>query len=49
MSMAAVKAAWQLATQPTHWEKTFHGLVPDHGVLDPNGTRLHDGTEGLFT
>jgi glycosyltransferase XagB len=26
MSMAAVKAAWQLVTQPAHWEKTFHGL-----------------------
>jgi len=28
MSMAAVKAAWQLVTQPAHWEKTFHGLAP---------------------
>jgi cellulose synthase/poly-beta-1,6-N-acetylglucosamine synthase-like glycosyltransferase len=28
MSIAAVKAAWQLVTQPAHWEKTFHGLSP---------------------
>jgi hypothetical protein len=28
MSMAAAKAAWQLVTQPVHWEKTFHGLFP---------------------
>jgi cellulose synthase/poly-beta-1,6-N-acetylglucosamine synthase-like glycosyltransferase len=26
MSMAAVKAFWQLATDPNHWEKTVHGL-----------------------
>jgi len=26
MSMAAVKAIWQLFRQPTHWEKTVHGL-----------------------
>lgn len=26
MSMAAVKAVWQLVAQPNLWEKTFHGL-----------------------
>jgi len=28
MSVAAVKAAWQLASAPTFWEKTVHGLQP---------------------
>ena len=28
MSIAAVKAVWQLAFSPTHWEKTVHGLSP---------------------
>ncbi|TBL69301.1 glycosyltransferase family 2 protein [Paenibacillus thalictri] len=27
MSMAAVKAAWQLITKPFYWEKTVHGLA----------------------
>ena len=26
MSLAAMKALWQLITQPSHWEKTEHGL-----------------------
>ncbi len=28
MSVAAVKAVWQLASAPTFWEKTVHGLHP---------------------
>ena len=28
MSMAAVKAVWQLAGRPAYWEKTAHGLAP---------------------
>lgn len=28
MSMAAVKAAWQLVVTPSFWEKTVHGLTP---------------------
>jgi len=27
MSMAAIKALWQLVTSPNHWEKTVHGLT----------------------
>lgn len=27
MSLAAVKAAWQLVTKPFYWEKTTHGLT----------------------
>jgi cellulose synthase/poly-beta-1,6-N-acetylglucosamine synthase-like glycosyltransferase len=30
MSLAAVKAAWQLITKPFYWEKTTHGLAKDH-------------------
>lgn len=32
MSIAAVKAAWQLVTKPFYWEKTTHGLSGDHGA-----------------
>lgn len=43
MSMAAVKATWQLVMQPTHWEKTFHGLVPEesprHELAPPGGVQ----------
>jgi cellulose synthase/poly-beta-1,6-N-acetylglucosamine synthase-like glycosyltransferase len=28
MSIAALKAAWQLVFNPTYWEKTTHGLTP---------------------
>jgi cellulose synthase/poly-beta-1,6-N-acetylglucosamine synthase-like glycosyltransferase len=36
MSIAAVKAAWQLATQPNYWEKTVHGLDdPDSAAVVP--------------
>jgi cellulose synthase/poly-beta-1,6-N-acetylglucosamine synthase-like glycosyltransferase len=34
MSIAAVKAVWQLAWTPTHWEKTVHGLSPT-GLPNP--------------
>nr|WP_211237913.1 glycosyltransferase family 2 protein [Cohnella panacarvi] len=30
MSIAAMKAAWQLITKPFYWEKTVHGLSEDH-------------------
>ena len=30
MSIAAVKAAWQLITKPFYWEKTVHGLTDMH-------------------
>jgi hypothetical protein len=26
MAIAAAKAMWQLVFEPTHWEKTTHGL-----------------------
>jgi len=26
MAVAAVKAMWQLVSDPNHWEKTMHGL-----------------------
>ena len=29
MSIAAAKAAYQLALQPSYWEKTSHGLDAD--------------------
>jgi glycosyltransferase XagB len=32
MSIAAVKAAVQYVFQPSHWEKTVHGLSGKHGV-----------------
>lgn len=31
MSVAAVKALWQLLFRPSHWEKTTHGLSPPPG------------------
>ena len=31
MSMAAIKAFWQLVFQPSHWEKTVHGLHSTSG------------------
>ncbi|TDF96331.1 glycosyltransferase family 2 protein [Paenibacillus piri] len=41
MSIAAVKAAWQLITKPFYWEKTTHGLTkrtsaPDGDALKQN-------------
>jgi hypothetical protein len=33
MSIAAVKAVWQLAANPNHWEKTAHGLSPSGEVI----------------
>lgn len=30
MSIAAMKAAWQLITKPFYWEKTVHGLTDMH-------------------
>ncbi len=34
MSIAAVKAAWQLITKPFYWEKTVHGLhAPEEAEL----------------
>ena len=36
MSMAAVKAVWQLVIQPTHWEKTVHGLFPGQTRTAPS-------------
>jgi hypothetical protein len=32
MSIAAVKAAVQYVFQPSHWEKTVHGLSGKHGA-----------------
>ncbi|QGQ96794.1 glycosyltransferase [Paenibacillus psychroresistens] len=37
MSIAAVKAAWQLVTKPFYWEKTTHGLSKPHHE-NGNGT-----------
>jgi hypothetical protein len=34
MSIAAVKAAWQLITKPFYWEKTTHGLTDMHDLDD---------------
>ncbi len=41
MSLAAVKAAWQLITKPFYWEKTVHGLhdpaFDDHAQAQGQG------------
>ena len=34
MSIAAVKAMWQLVVTPSFWEKTTHGLAEDLGADD---------------
>lgn len=34
MSIAAVKAAWQLVVTPSFWEKTTHGLNRDPDVVE---------------
>jgi hypothetical protein len=36
MAMAATKAAVQLITAPSYWEKTQHGL--DHGSAEEPGS-----------
>lgn len=42
MAIAAAKAMWQLVFEPTHWEKTTHGLdladTPPEVVLQPTAT-----------
>jgi glycosyltransferase XagB len=46
MSMAAVKAAWQLITKPFYWEKTTHGLDHTHTTHDaspPGGLTIGGG------
>jgi glycosyltransferase XagB len=35
MALAAVKAFWQLIVEPTHWEKTVHGLHSTHEQPTP--------------
>ncbi|MFD1720126.1 glycosyltransferase family 2 protein [Amnibacterium endophyticum] len=35
MSIAAVKAAWQLITRPFYWEKTHHGLHLSTSTAEP--------------
>lgn len=40
MSIAAVKAAWQLITKPFYWEKTTHGLSGDHDAGPPSSAPL---------
>lgn len=37
MSIASVKAAWQLITKPFYWEKTVHGLS-DENHFDSDGS-----------
>lgn len=37
MSIAAVKAAWQLITKPFYWEKTTHGLAKQNHPAGPGG------------
>jgi hypothetical protein len=50
MSIAALRAAVQLVTAPSHWEKTTHGLtlVDDvEGSSDPSVDRsVHPGLAG---
>ncbi len=35
MSMAAIKAFWQVIAAPSFWEKTTHGLIADDAALPP--------------
>jgi hypothetical protein len=35
MSIAAVKAAWQLVVTPSFWEKTVHGLTQEETPVPP--------------
>jgi cellulose synthase/poly-beta-1,6-N-acetylglucosamine synthase-like glycosyltransferase len=37
MSIAAMKAAWQLMTRPFYWEKTIHGLDAAANEADESG------------
>ncbi|MFZ4670259.1 MAG: hypothetical protein ACOYML_13225 [Microthrixaceae bacterium] len=41
MSIAAVRAAVQLVTAPSHWEKTTHGLTLGHTHLPPTVADQH--------
>ena len=43
MSVAAVKAAWQLITKPFYWEKTTHGLSGDHDAAPPSSSAPLEG------
>jgi cellulose synthase/poly-beta-1,6-N-acetylglucosamine synthase-like glycosyltransferase len=45
MSVAALKAIWQLVLTPSFWEKTAHGLGPDHENADADDA----DTEGYTT
>jgi LPXTG-site transpeptidase (sortase) family protein len=38
MSVAAVKAGWQMVAAPSHWEKTTHGLTDAVPVVAASGT-----------
>ncbi len=41
MSIAAVKAAWQLVVTPSFWEKTTHGLTAEKAVqADPTEAKV---------
>jgi glycosyltransferase XagB len=39
MSMAAIKALWQLVLNPFHWEKTQHGLHHSPGSKEPSALK----------
>ncbi|WP_375295545.1 MULTISPECIES: glycosyltransferase family 2 protein [Paenibacillus] len=40
MSLAAVKAAWQLITKPFYWEKTTHGLTKQPPASNNNDVHV---------
>ena len=40
MSIASVKAIWQLVVTPSFWEKTAHGLDADSQSETPEPLRL---------
>ena len=47
MSMAAIKAFWQIIAAPSFWEKTTHGLSPsagDEAATDSNGATDANGS-----
>jgi LPXTG-site transpeptidase (sortase) family protein len=46
MSMAAIKAFWQIIAAPSYWEKTTHGLSATTGETGANGQSAENGGNG---
>jgi LPXTG-site transpeptidase (sortase) family protein len=46
MSMAAIKAFWQIIAAPSYWEKTTHGLSASTGETGTSGQSADNGADG---